>query len=66
MTDIKTSKRMSLSAFLLISLIFVVNLFSSNVLAESTSKDAIRDVGVVEASGLMDPVLVRMMEETLE
>ena len=66
MTDIKTSKRMSLSAFLLISLIVVVNLFPSNALAESTSTDAIRDVVVVEASGLMDPVLVRMMEETLE
>ena len=57
---------MSLSAFLLISLIVVVNLFPSNALAESTSTDAIRDVVVVEASGLMDPVLVRMMEETLE
>ena len=57
---------MSLSAFLLISLIVVVNLFPSNALAESTSTDAIRDVVVVEASGLMDPVMVRMMTETLE
>lgn len=66
MKNIKTSKRMYLSAFLLISLIVVVNSFPSNALAESTSTDAVRDVVVVEASGLMDPVLVRMMEETLE
>ena len=68
MTNIKTSKRLSLNVFFLISLIVVVNLFSSNALAESTSTstDGVRDVVVVEASGLMDPVLVRMMEEIIE
>ena len=65
MTNIKTSKRLSLSVFLLISLIVVVNLFPSNALAESTSTDGVQDVVVVEASGLMDPVLVRMMEEII-
>ena len=66
MTNIKTSKRLSLSVFLLISLIVVANLFPSNALAESTSTDGVQDVVVVEASGLMDPVLVRMMEEIIE
>ena len=67
MTNIKTSKRLFLSALLLISSVSVVSFFSPVALAQSTanSKDPGRDVVVVEASGLMDPVLVRMMEETL-
>jgi len=67
MTNIKTSKRLFLSALLLISSVSVVSFFSPVALAQSTanSKDLGRDVIVVEASGLMDPVLVRMMEETL-
>ena len=68
MTNIKTSKRVPFSAFLLISLIVLFKLFSSNALADSisTSTDGVREVVVVEASGLMDPVLVRMMEEIIE
>ena len=56
-----------MSALLLISSVSVVSFFSPVALAQSTanSKDLGRDVIVVEASGLMDPVLVRMMEETL-
>ena len=68
MTNIKTSKRVPFSAFLLISLIVLFKLFSSNAFADSisTSTDGVREVVVVEASGLMDPVLVRMMEEIIE
>ncbi|MEC7908980.1 MAG: NfeD family protein [Actinomycetota bacterium] len=67
MTNIKASKRLFLSALFLISSVSAVNFFSPVALAQSTanSKDPGRDVVVVEASGLMDPVLVRMMEETL-
>ena len=56
-----------MSALFLISSVSVVSFFSPVALAQSTanSKDLGRDVIVVEASGLMDPVLVRMMEETL-
>jgi len=45
-----------------------MNFFSSNAAAESTSTstDTAKGVVVVEASGLMDPVMVRMMTETLE
>ena len=61
MTNIKNSKRL----FFLFSLLAICILFSSNARAEVTSPEAAKSVVVVEASGLMDPVMVRMMEETL-
>ena len=61
MTNIKNSKRL----FFLFSLLAISILFSSNARAEVTSPEAAKSVVVVEASGLMDPVMVRMMEETL-
>ncbi len=61
MTNIKNSKRL----FFLFSLLAIPILFSSNARAEVTSPEAAKSVVVVEASGLMDPVMVRMMEETL-
>ena len=61
MTNIKNSKRL----FFLFSLLAISILFSSNARAEVTSPEAANSVVVVEASGLMDPVMVRMMEETL-
>ena len=61
MTNIKNSKRL----FFLFSLLAISILFSSNAHAEVTSTEAAKSVVVVEASGLMDPVMVRMMEETL-
>jgi membrane-bound serine protease (ClpP class) len=66
MTNIKNSKRVTFSALFSIFLIVVMNFFSSNAVAEPTSTDAAKGVVVVEASGLMDPVMVRMMTETLE
>jgi len=61
MTNIKNSKRL----FFLFSLLAISILFSSNARAEVTSPEAAKSEVVVEASGLMDPVMVRMMEETL-
>ena len=61
MTNVKNSKRL----FFLFSLLAISILFSSNARAEVTSPEAAKSVVVVEASGLMDPVMVRMMEETL-
>ena len=68
MTNIKNSKKFSYSAVFLISIVFVFSLFSPNALAESisTPKEDVKSVVVVEASGLMDPVMVRMMQRTLE
>ena len=61
MTNLQNSKRL----FFLFSLLAIPVLFSSNAHAEVTSTEAAKSVVVVEASGLMDPVMVRMMEETL-
>ena len=61
MTNINNSKRL----FFLFSILAISILFSSNARAEVTSPEAAKSVVVVEASGLMDPVMVRMMEETL-
>ena len=63
MTNVKNSKRV----FFLFSLLVIPILFSSSARAESKSisTDASKGVVVVEASGLLDPVMVRMMEETL-
>lgn len=68
MTNIKNSKKFSYSAVFLISIVFVFSLFSPNALAESisTPTEDVKSVVVVEASGLMDPVMVRMMQKTLE
>ena len=68
MTNIKNSKKLSYSAVFLISIVFVSSLFSPNALAESisTPTEDVKSVVVVEASGLMDPVMVRMMQRTLE
>lgn len=68
MTNIKNSKKFSYSAVFLISIVFVSSLFSPNALAESisTPTEDVKSVVVVEASGLMDPVMVRMMQKTLE
>ena len=68
MTNIKNSKKFSYSAVFLISIVFVFSLFSPNALAESisTPTEDVKSVVVVEASGLMDPVMVRMMQRTLE
>jgi membrane-bound serine protease (ClpP class) len=68
MTNIKNSKKFSYSAVFLISIVFVSSLFSPNALAESisTPTEDVKSVVVVEASGLMDPVMVRMMQRTLE
>ena len=68
MTNIKNSKKFSYSAVFLISIVFVFSLFSPSALAESisTPKEDVKSVVVVEASGLMDPVMVRMMQKTLE
>ena len=68
MTNIKHSKKFSYSAVFLISIVFVFSLFSPNALAESisTPTEDVKSVVVVEASGLMDPVMVRMMQRTLE
>jgi membrane-bound serine protease (ClpP class) len=61
MKNIKNSKIL----FFLFTLLAIPILFSSNARAEVTSPEAAKSVVVVEASGLMDPVMVRMMEETL-
>ncbi len=68
MTNIKNSKKFSYSAVFLISIVFVFSLFSPNALAESisTPTEDVKSVVVVEASGLMDPMMVRMMQRTLE
>ena len=68
MINIKNSKKFSYSAVFLISIVFVFSLFSPNALAESisTPTEDVKSVVVVEASGLMDPVMVRMMQRTLE
>lgn len=68
MINIKNSKKFSHSAVFLISIVFVSSLFSPNALAESisTPTEDVKSVVVVEASGLMDPVMVRMMQKTLE
>ena len=68
MINIKNSKKFSHSAVFLISIVFVSSLFSPNALAESisTPTEDVKSVVVVEASGLMDPVMVRMMQRTLE
>ena len=68
MINIKNSKKFSYSAVFLISIVFVSSLFSPNALAESisTPTEDVKSVVVVEASGLMDPVMVRMMQRTLE
>lgn len=68
MINIKNSKKFSYSAVFLISIVFVSSLFSPNALAESisTPTEDVKSVVVVEASGLMDPVMVRMMQKTLE
>ena len=68
MTNIKNSKKFSYSAVFLNSIVFVFRLFSPNALAESisTPTEDVKSVVVVEASGLMDPVMVRMMQRTLE
>ena len=47
------------------SAILLINLFSSNAAADSMPVST-KGVVVVEASGLMDPVMFEMMMETLE
>ena len=65
MREIKKLKNLSSCLFVLILSVFIINFSSSIAAAESTDIPT-RGVVVVEASGLMDPVMFEMMTEILE
>ena len=65
MRETKKLKNLSPCLFVLILSVFIINFSSSIAAAESTDIPT-RGVVVVEASGLMDPVMFEMMTEILE